>query len=159
MHAPCSRECTHTHARAHIEIPLQSHARALLQSSDGKAVVRLGMLLPFSGWAAGKFILGAATLAINDVNADPSLMPDRHIEYAPLVRPSIGHFIGPRPLAPSFSPLCWPSLSAPSVGPLRWCPLLAPSWTFLHRSNSSILRRSVVADTSWKIPVATCKLV
>ena len=49
----------------------------------GKAVVRLGLLLPRTGWSAGKFIMGAATLAIDRINADPSLMPDRHIEYAP----------------------------------------------------------------------------
>ena len=44
-------------------------------------VVRLGLLLPMSGWSAGKYTAGAATLAIADINADDKLMAGRRLEY------------------------------------------------------------------------------
>ena len=44
-------------------------------------VVRLGLLLPMTGSSIGKYIAGAATLAISDINADPSLMQGRKLEY------------------------------------------------------------------------------
>ena len=63
-----------------------SHAsreqRRLLQEPAGTDIVRLGLLLPMSGWSAGKFITGAATLAIADANSAGILPPGRRLEYA-----------------------------------------------------------------------------
>ena len=50
-----------------------------MRRSGDKAVVRLGLLLPMT--AAGKYIRGAATLAIAEINADPSIMQGRRLEY------------------------------------------------------------------------------
>ena len=47
----------------------------------GAAVVRLGLLLPMSGWAAGLLTVGAATLAIADINANPTLLPGVRLEF------------------------------------------------------------------------------
>ena len=44
-------------------------------------VVRLGLLLAMTGWSAGKYIVGAATLAIKEINEDPSLMQGRRLDY------------------------------------------------------------------------------
>ena len=41
--------------------------------------MRLGLLLPMT--AAGKYIRGAATLAIAEINADLSIMQGRRLEY------------------------------------------------------------------------------
>ena len=41
--------------------------------------MRLGLLLPMT--PAGKYIRGAATLAIAEINADPSIMQGRRLEY------------------------------------------------------------------------------
>ena len=49
--------------------------------TGGVEVVRLGLLLAMTGWSAGKYIMGAATLAIADINANPSLMKGRRLEY------------------------------------------------------------------------------
>jgi hypothetical protein len=43
-------------------------------------VLRLGMLLPLTGWAAGRYILGAATLAVEEINSSP-LLRGRCVEY------------------------------------------------------------------------------
>ena len=43
--------------------------------------VRLGLLLPMSGWPAGRFIAGAATLAIEHVNSDRTLMNGRRLTF------------------------------------------------------------------------------
>ena len=98
------------HPRSHMEGRMQRfqgserRSRQLLQSSDedglakvpandsqgvasdaqttgGEAVVRLGLLLALTGVVAGKYVVGAATLAIADINTDPSLMQGRKIEY------------------------------------------------------------------------------
>ena len=49
--------------------------------AGGEDVVRLGLLLPMTGWSAGKYIAGAATLAINKINEDQSLMRGRRLDY------------------------------------------------------------------------------
>ena len=51
------------------------------RTTGGDAVVRIGLLLPLTGMPAGKYVAGAATLAIADINADPSLMQGRQLEY------------------------------------------------------------------------------
>ena len=43
--------------------------------------MRLGLLLAMTGSAAGKYYAGAATLAIAAINADPSFMKGRRLEY------------------------------------------------------------------------------
>ena len=43
--------------------------------------MRLGLLLAMTGSAVGKYYAGAATLAIAAINADPSLMKGRRLEY------------------------------------------------------------------------------
>ena len=50
-------------------------------ADSDKTVVRLGLLLPMTGWAAGLFIVGAASLAVADINASPTLMQGRRVEY------------------------------------------------------------------------------
>jgi ABC-type branched-subunit amino acid transport system substrate-binding protein len=38
-------------------------------------VLRIGVLLPQTGsWSAGRTILGAARLAVDDINSDPTLL-------------------------------------------------------------------------------------
>jgi hypothetical protein len=51
-------------------------------ASREEKVVRLGLLLPITGWTAGRTILGAATLAINEINSHPNgLMQGRRVEF------------------------------------------------------------------------------
>ena len=50
-------------------------------ADSDKTAVRLGLLLPMTGWAAGLFIVGAASLAVADINASPTLMQGRRVEY------------------------------------------------------------------------------
>ena len=44
-------------------------------------MLRLGLLLPMSGWAAGLLTVGAATLAIADINANATLLPGVRVEF------------------------------------------------------------------------------
>jgi ABC-type branched-subunit amino acid transport system substrate-binding protein len=51
-------------------------------ASREEKVVRLGLLLPITGWTEGRTILGAATLAINEINGHPNgLMQGRRLEF------------------------------------------------------------------------------
>ena len=63
------------------EVLAEHGAGPLRRTTGGEEVVRLGLLLPMTGWSAGKYIVGAATLAIADINANPSLMQGRRLEY------------------------------------------------------------------------------
>lgn len=64
------------------EVPAGHASRVPDRRAVGSdAVVRLGLLMDITGTAGGKYISGAATLAIADVNADPSLMQGRRLEY------------------------------------------------------------------------------
>ena len=49
------------------------------RTREGEAVVRLGLLLAMT--TSAKYVAGAATLAIAAINADPSLMQGRRLEY------------------------------------------------------------------------------
>ena len=55
-----------------------SHTSDELQPTE---VVTIGFLHPMTGSAAGKFFAGAATLAIADINADPTIMHGRRLDY------------------------------------------------------------------------------
>ena len=45
--------------------------------------LRFALLIPFSGpWSVGKQIAGAATLAVQQVNADKALLPEHVLEYS-----------------------------------------------------------------------------
>ena len=45
-------------------------------------VIRIGLLLPATGsWAPGRTILGAASLAVERINADASLLSDTRLEF------------------------------------------------------------------------------
>ena len=47
--------------------------------------LRLGILLPMTGdWPIGRTVIGAVSLAVDDVNNDPGLLPGRKLEYAPV---------------------------------------------------------------------------
>ena len=58
-----------------------SNACRRLQADSDDGVLRLGLLLPLTGWSAGRYILGAATLAIEDINNSP-LLQGRCVDYA-----------------------------------------------------------------------------
>ena len=45
-------------------------------------VIRIGLLLPASGsWTPGRTILGAASLAVERINSDASLLGDKKVEF------------------------------------------------------------------------------
>jgi ABC-type branched-subunit amino acid transport system substrate-binding protein len=45
-------------------------------------VLKIGLLLPITGsWKAGRTIPGAAALAVQAINADPSLLGGMRVEY------------------------------------------------------------------------------
>ena len=49
---------------------------------DGAPSLKIGLLLPLSGpWKAGRTIPGAAALAVQRINADPSLLGGMRVEY------------------------------------------------------------------------------
>ena len=53
-----------------------------IAGAEESASVLLGALLPLSGpWAGGPSIAGALPLAVERVNADPSLLPGFKLEY------------------------------------------------------------------------------
>ena len=55
-------------------------ARLQMVSSD--SLVLLGVLLPLSGaWSSGTTIAGALPLAVDEVNADPTLLPGKTLDY------------------------------------------------------------------------------
>jgi ABC-type branched-subunit amino acid transport system substrate-binding protein len=58
-----------------------SNACRRLQADSDDGVLRLGLLLPLTGWSAGRYIVGAATLAIEDINNSP-LLQGRCVDYA-----------------------------------------------------------------------------
>ena len=43
--------------------------------------MKLAVLLPMTGWEMGKQIAGAASLAVDRVNADETLLAGRHLIY------------------------------------------------------------------------------
>ena len=51
--------------------------------SSAEDSVHFALLIPMSGsWAGGPQIAGAAALAVETVNADKNLLPDRVLEYS-----------------------------------------------------------------------------
>ena len=54
-----------------------------LQSVRDHVPIRIAILIPMTGeWAGGRMIAGAASLAVNQVNADKSLLPGHMLEYS-----------------------------------------------------------------------------
>ncbi len=43
--------------------------------------ITLGVFVPMSGWAVGNRLASAAPIAINDINKDPNILPDYHVDF------------------------------------------------------------------------------
>ncbi len=61
-----------------IDLIFEASLRTVRHGNDelgNNTVIRLGVLLPMSGsWAAGRTIAGAASMAIERINSDPTLL-------------------------------------------------------------------------------------
>ena len=65
-------------------MPSQERICELCCVADFKRL-RLGVLLPMTGdWPIGRSVIGAVSLAVQDVNNDPRLLPGRKLEFAPV---------------------------------------------------------------------------